>query len=157
MYGTTQKLQYLLQPSMIDTNADHCAAADAAGLTAINGSGLDEEVLAEAHAAEAKALLPADDTLALDWTSVAFDDGAWIGVNPGAFYGSAKRWPPERFAAVADMVARRTGAKVVLVGGPRERPLAESMARAKLPSALAATMASVHPSKLARSVSGTPR
>jgi heptosyltransferase-2 len=56
-------------------------------------------------------------------------DGPWIGVNPGAFYGSAKRWPPERFAAVADMVARRTGAKVVLVGGPRERPLAESMAR----------------------------
>lgn len=45
--------------TMIDTNADHCAAAQAAGLTAINGSGLDEDVLAEAHAAEAKALLAA--------------------------------------------------------------------------------------------------
>jgi heptosyltransferase-2 len=55
-------------------------------------------------------------------------DGPWIGVNPGAFYGSAKRWLPERFAAVADMVARRSGSKVALVGGPKERPLAEAIA-----------------------------
>ena len=55
-------------------------------------------------------------------------DGPWIGVNPGAFYGTAKRWLPERFAAVADMVARRSGAKVALVGGPKERPLAEAIA-----------------------------
>ena len=45
--------------TMIDTNADHCAAARGDGLTAINGSGLDEDVLAEAHAAGAKALLAA--------------------------------------------------------------------------------------------------
>lgn len=56
------------------------------------------------------------------------DDGPWIGVNAGAFYGSAKRWLPERFGAAADMVARRVGARVVLVGGPRERPLAEAIA-----------------------------
>jgi heptosyltransferase-2 len=56
------------------------------------------------------------------------DDGAWIGVNPGAFYGSAKRWLPERFAAAADIVVRRAGARVVLVGGPKERPLAEAIA-----------------------------
>jgi heptosyltransferase-2 len=54
--------------------------------------------------------------------------GPWIGVNPGAFFGSAKRWLPERFAAAADIVARRAGAQVVLVGGPRERPLAEAIA-----------------------------
>jgi len=47
------------------------------------------------------------------------DDGPWIGVNPGAFYGAAKRWPPERFAATADLVARRTGARVAIVGGRR--------------------------------------
>jgi heptosyltransferase-2 len=56
------------------------------------------------------------------------DGEEWIGVNPGAFYGSAKRWLPERFGAAADRVARRVGARVVLVGGPQERPLAEAIA-----------------------------
>jgi heptosyltransferase-2 len=56
------------------------------------------------------------------------DDGHWVGLNPGAFYGSAKRWAPERFAAVGDSVSRRGGAKVAIVGGPAERPLAEAVA-----------------------------
>jgi len=56
------------------------------------------------------------------------DDGPWIGVNPGAFFGSAKRWLPERFAAAADIVARKTDARVAIVGGPAERPLAEAIA-----------------------------
>jgi heptosyltransferase-2 len=54
--------------------------------------------------------------------------GGWIGLNPGAFFGGAKRWLPERFAAVADLAARRLGARIVLVGGPDERPLAEAVA-----------------------------
>jgi heptosyltransferase-2 len=56
------------------------------------------------------------------------DDGPWLGLNPGAFYGTAKRWLPERFAAVGDLVAARKGAKVVLLGGPAERGLAEHVA-----------------------------
>ncbi len=56
------------------------------------------------------------------------DAGPWIGVNPGAFYGTAKRWLPERFGAVADLVARRLGARVAIVGGPAERPLGEAIA-----------------------------
>ncbi len=56
------------------------------------------------------------------------DDGPWIGVNPGAFYGSAKRWPPERFALAADLVARRLGAKVAILGGAAERPVADAIA-----------------------------
>jgi heptosyltransferase-2 len=56
------------------------------------------------------------------------DDRPWIGVNPGAFYGTAKRWRPERFAAAADLVARRTGASVAIVGGAEERPLGEAIA-----------------------------
>jgi lipopolysaccharide heptosyltransferase II len=56
------------------------------------------------------------------------DDGPWIGVNPGAFYGTAKRWLPERFAAVADLVGRRSEAKVAIVGGAAERPLGEAIA-----------------------------
>ncbi len=55
-------------------------------------------------------------------------DGPWIGVNPGAFFGSAKRWLPERFAAAADIVARKMGARVAIVGGPAERPLAQAIA-----------------------------
>lgn len=56
------------------------------------------------------------------------DDGPWVGLNPGAFYGSAKRWAPERFAAVGDSLSRRTGARVAIVGGPAERPLADAVA-----------------------------
>ena len=54
--------------------------------------------------------------------------GPWIGVNPGAAYGTAKRWPPGRFAAAAALVARRAGAQVAIVGAASERPLAESVA-----------------------------
>jgi heptosyltransferase-2 len=56
--------------------------------------------------------------------------GPWVGVNPGAFYGGAKRWRPERFAAVADRVAEQTGARVAIVGSAAERPLAEWIAGA---------------------------
>jgi heptosyltransferase-2 len=54
--------------------------------------------------------------------------GPWIGLNPGAFYGTAKRWIPERYAAVGDTLARRTGSRVAIVGGPAERALGESIA-----------------------------
>jgi heptosyltransferase-2 len=54
-------------------------------------------------------------------------DEGWVGVNPGAFYGTAKRWLPERFAAVADTLAER-GARVALVGGPAERAIGEAIA-----------------------------
>ena len=54
--------------------------------------------------------------------------GPWIGINPGAAYGTAKRWPPERFAAAAALVARRSAAQVAIVGSAAERPLAEAIA-----------------------------
>ena len=41
--------------------------------------------------------------------------GPWIGLNPGAFFGTAKRWLPERYAAVGDLVARSTGAYLSLI------------------------------------------
>lgn len=55
-------------------------------------------------------------------------DGPWIGINPGAFFGSAKRWIPERYAAVADLAAQRLGARVAVVGAAAERPLGEAVA-----------------------------
>lgn len=47
-------------------------------------------------------------------------EGRWVAVNPGAAFGSAKRWYPERFAEVADILASDYGFKVLLLGGPGE-------------------------------------
>lgn len=54
--------------------------------------------------------------------------GPWLGLNPGAFYGTAKRWIPARYAAVADLLSRETGAQVAILGGPAERPLGKAIA-----------------------------
>ncbi len=46
-----------------------------------------------------------------------------IGMAPGAAYGTAKRWPADRFAAAADLLIDRLGATVLLFGSPREASL----------------------------------
>jgi heptosyltransferase-2 len=53
-----------------------------------------------------------------------------VAVNPGAAYGSAKRWIPERFAAVADRLAEEFGLRVVLTGGPGEAEIGRDIAAA---------------------------
>jgi heptosyltransferase II len=57
-------------------------------------------------------------------------DARVVGVSPGAAYGDAKRWLPERFAETAVRVARAQGASVALFGAAAERPLCESVAAA---------------------------
>ena len=52
----------------------------------------------------------------------------WIGLSPGAAYGVAKRWIPERFAALGDRLAARYEAGLAVVGGADERELAEAIA-----------------------------
>ena len=49
--------------------------------------------------------------------------GRWMAINPGASYGAAKRWIPERFAEVADGLAASRGASIVLIGGPGEQEI----------------------------------
>lgn len=46
--------------------------------------------------------------------------GEWLVLNPGAAYGSAKRWYPDRFAAVGNRLSSQLGIPVVIVGGPAE-------------------------------------
>jgi len=54
-----------------------------------------------------------------------------LGLNPGAEYGPAKRWPAAGFAAVVREVCRRRGGCVWLVfGGAKERELCAEIARA---------------------------
>ena len=48
-------------------------------------------------------------------------------ISPGAKYGAAKCWFPDRFAAVADHLVERTDAAVVITCGPGEEPLARSI------------------------------
>jgi heptosyltransferase-2 len=48
-------------------------------------------------------------------------------LNPGAAYGSAKRWHEDRFAEVADILAGEMGLDVVLIGSESERPVAEQI------------------------------
>jgi heptosyltransferase-2 len=50
-----------------------------------------------------------------------------VALGPGAAYGPAKRWPPERFAAVAAALEQEYGAAVVLLGGPDDRGAAAAV------------------------------
>jgi heptosyltransferase-2 len=49
------------------------------------------------------------------------EGSAVIGLAPGAAYGPAKKWFPERFAAVADRLIETTGAQVILFGSAGDR------------------------------------
>jgi heptosyltransferase II len=51
-----------------------------------------------------------------------------IAFAPGAAYGSAKCWPAERFAELADRLIARFDADVILFGAPSERDIAERIA-----------------------------
>ena len=50
-----------------------------------------------------------------------------LGINPGAAFGSAKRWYPERFADVAGRLAAAWNAKVIVFGGPGETDIANGI------------------------------
>jgi len=52
-----------------------------------------------------------------------------VGLSPGAAYGPAKQWPPERFAAVASALQEKYGATVVLLGGTGDRQTARDVAQ----------------------------
>jgi len=52
-----------------------------------------------------------------------------VGVSPGAAYGGAKRWLPERFAEAAIEIGRERGASIAIFGSKEEVPIAEVVHR----------------------------
>jgi heptosyltransferase-2 len=83
--------------------------------------------------------LPESDAIRLEGAAAACEAGlarfhkvGWeqpvIGVSPGAAYGTAKRWLPERFADAANRVAGELGAAVAIFGSKTERELCETVA-----------------------------
>jgi heptosyltransferase-2 len=53
--------------------------------------------------------------------------GPLLGLNPGAEYGPAKRWPRERFVAAAIELQRRTNCHWWVFGGQADVPLAAAV------------------------------
>ena len=71
-----------------------------------------------ADRAEASKILTAEDLSS---------SGMRIGVAPGAAYGPAKRWPPERFARVADRAADAWHARVLILGSRGDAKACEAV------------------------------
>jgi heptosyltransferase-2 len=66
-----------------------------------------------------------------------FNPGEFIvGLSPGAVFGSAKRWPAERFSQIGDRVTESWGGKVVVFGSEGERLIAERVCDAMKNEAL---------------------
>ncbi len=85
--------------------------------------------------------LPASDAIRLDGAAqlrtageqrlqAAGLENAVIGISPGAAYGGAKRWIPERFVAAAAEVADQLKAGVALFGSKEERELCGQLTEA---------------------------
>lgn len=79
--------------------------------------------------------LSADDRAVAEVKEHLVGDGPFVGFAPGAAFGPSKRWPAERYAAVADVLREQVGAKCVLLTGPGEeetRAAVQSAARYRL-------------------------
>ncbi|PYK55028.1 MAG: lipopolysaccharide heptosyltransferase II [Verrucomicrobia bacterium] len=62
--------------------------------------------------------------------STVHDQPVRIGLCPGAAYGPAKRWLPERFAAAAEKVSAQSPVQWILFGTPRDATIGEQIAAA---------------------------
>jgi heptosyltransferase-2 len=56
--------------------------------------------------------------------------GPLVMLNPGASFGTSKLWPAERYAALADALARGRGARILINAAPGEADLARAVASA---------------------------
>jgi heptosyltransferase-2 len=51
------------------------------------------------------------------------DRKEWVGISPGAAYGSAKEWFPERYGELAERIAAQWNCQILLLGSSSERPV----------------------------------
>ena len=51
-----------------------------------------------------------------------------LGLSPGAIFGPAKRWPPDRFAMIGDKAVKEWNAKVIVLGSSRENEICNEVA-----------------------------
>lgn len=79
------------------------------------------EIVLQVTAAQAR---QAEEKL-LGWGARA--DAVRIAVGAGASYGSAKCWPPERFAAALNQIRRERDADLILFGTPAERAVSSAI------------------------------
>jgi heptosyltransferase-2 len=56
-------------------------------------------------------------------------DRPLVALCPGSTNSRAKRWPAERFAALADALVEKTGAEVMLIGAGEESEVAEEVSK----------------------------
>jgi heptosyltransferase-2 len=56
-------------------------------------------------------------------------DDKLIGINPGATYGPAKQWSPDRYANLADRIQALFGVRVVIFGGPGDKTLGRKISQ----------------------------
>ncbi|HXF58667.1 MAG TPA: lipopolysaccharide heptosyltransferase II [Candidatus Saccharimonadales bacterium] len=94
---------------------EYVALAEAAGLPVPDAQPRIEAL--EAERARAASLLDAR----------GFGTGPYAAIAPGASYGPAKRWDPERFAALGSALHARDGTRTVLVGAREDREAAAAV------------------------------
>jgi len=56
------------------------------------------------------------------------DSRPLIGINPGAYFGPAKRWQTDRYGKLADQLNSRHGGDILVFGSSSENPIAEQIA-----------------------------
>lgn len=63
------------------------------------------------------------------WAEKQVDSKLLIGFNPGATYGEAKQWFPERFIDLGRRLVKNFDATIAVFGGPSEAPLGAEVTR----------------------------
>lgn len=54
-----------------------------------------------------------------------------VGLTPGSSYGPAKQWPIEKFAKLSEMMNKRFGARIIVLGSPNDRDIAQKILAAE--------------------------